>query len=76
MNEFMQAVIEEARWGLGEGRIPIGAVLAIDGKIVRQGNNCRVQKGSAILHAEVDCLEHAGRLISNLFFSTESGKLC
>ena len=76
MNEFMQAVIEEARLGLAEGVIPIGAVLAIDGKIVRQGHNCRVQKGSAILHAELDCLEHAGRFISNSFFLTESGKLC
>jgi cytosine deaminase len=64
MDEFMQAAIEEGRLGLAEGGIPIGAVLAIDGKIVGRGHNRRVQKGSAILHAEMDCLEHAGRLTS------------
>jgi cytosine deaminase len=62
MDEFMQAAIEEARFGMAEGGIPIGAVLAIDGKIIGRGHNRRVQKGSAILHAEMDCLEHAGRL--------------
>ncbi len=58
----MQAAIEEARKGLSEGGIPIGSVLVIDGKIVGRGHNRRVQKGSAILHAEMDCLENAGRL--------------
>lgn len=62
MDEFMQAAIEEARQGLAEGGIPIGSVLVIDGKIVGRGHNRRVQKGSAILHAEMDCLENAGRL--------------
>jgi creatinine deaminase len=62
MDEFMQAAIEEARKGLAEGGIPIGAVLVIEGKIVGRGHNRRVQKGSAILHAEMDCLENAGRL--------------
>jgi creatinine deaminase len=62
MDEFMQAAIEEARQGLIEGGIPIGSVLVIDGKIVGRGRNRRVQKGSAILHAEMDCLENAGRL--------------
>lgn len=62
MDEFMQAAIEEARQGLVEGGIPIGSVLVIDGKIVGRGHNRRVQKGSAILHAEMDCLENAGRL--------------
>jgi len=60
--EFMQAAIEEARMGLKEGGIPIGSVLVIDSKIVGRGHNRRVQKGSAILHAEMDCLENAGRL--------------
>ncbi|MCB0065508.1 MAG: nucleoside deaminase [Caldilineaceae bacterium] len=59
---FLQAAIEEARQGLAEGGIPIGSVLAIDGQIVGRGHNRRVQKGSAILHAEMDCLENAGRL--------------
>lgn len=59
---FLQKAIEEARLGLAEGGIPIGSVLAIDGEIVGRGHNRRVQKGSAILHAEMDCLENAGRL--------------
>ena len=62
MDEFMMAAIEEARVGLAEGGIPIGSVLVLDGKIVGRGHNRRVQKGSAILHAEMDCLENAGRL--------------
>lgn len=59
---FMQAAIEEAQKGLAEGGIPIGSVLVIDNKIVGRGHNQRVQKGSCILHAEMDCLENAGRL--------------
>lgn len=62
MDQFMQAAIEEAEKGLAEGGIPIGSVLVIDGRIVGRGHNRRVQKGSAILHAEMDCLENAGRL--------------
>lgn len=59
---FLQAAIEEARLGLAEGGIPIGSVLVIDGEIVGRGHNRRVQQGSAILHAEMDALENAGRL--------------
>jgi creatinine deaminase len=59
---YMQAAIEEAQKGLAEGGIPIGSVLVIDGKIVGRGHNQRVQKGSCVLHAEMDCLENAGRL--------------
>ena len=62
MDEFMRAAIEEAQQGLAEGGIPIGSVLVIDGKIVGRGHNRRVQQGSAILHAEMDCIENAGRL--------------
>jgi cytosine deaminase len=62
MDAFMQAAIEEARQGLAEGGIPIGSVLVIDGRIVGQGHNRRVQKNSVVLHAEMDCLENAGRL--------------
>lgn len=62
MDPFMQAAIEEAKLGLAEGGIPIGSALVIDGRIVGRGHNRRVQKGSAILHAEMDCLENAGRL--------------
>lgn len=60
-DSFLEAAIEEARAGLAEGGIPIGSVLVIDGQIVGRGHNRRVQKGSAILHAEMDCLENAGR---------------
>ena len=62
MTEFLDAAIEEARKGLTEGGIPIGSVLVIDNRIVGRGHNQRVQKGSAVLHAEMDCLENAGRL--------------
>jgi creatinine deaminase len=62
MDEFMQAALEEARQGWAEGGIPIGAVLVRDGHVVGRGHNRRVQKDSAILHAEMDCLEAAGRL--------------
>ena len=61
-DEFLQAAIDEAKAGLAEGGIPIGSVLVIDGQIVGRGHNRRVQRGSAILHAEMDALENAGRL--------------
>ena len=59
---FLMAAIDEARAGLGEGGIPIGSVLVIDGEMVGRGHNRRVQQGSSVLHAEMDCLENAGRL--------------
>ena len=62
MDKFLLAAYEEAEKGLAEGGIPIGAVLVIDGKIVGRGHNKRVQKGSPVLHAEIDCFENAGRL--------------
>ena len=62
MDRFLQAALQEAKHGLAEGGIPIGSVLAIDQRIVGRGHNRRVQSGSAILHAEMDCLENAGRL--------------
>ncbi len=77
MNQFMRISIEEARKGLDEGGIPIGSVLVIDGEIVGRGHNRRVQRGSAILHAEMDCIENAGRLTASeykrsILFSTLS----
>jgi cytosine deaminase len=60
--KFMKAALAEARNGLKEGGIPIGAVLVKNGRIIGRGHNRRVQKKSAILHAEMDCLENAGRL--------------
>jgi cytosine deaminase len=62
MDKYMAEALKEAQKGLQEGGIPIGSILVIDGKIVGRGHNRRVQKGSAILHAEMDCLENAGRL--------------
>ena len=62
MDIFMAAAIDEAKKGLNEGGIPIGSVLVVDNEIVGRGHNRRVQKSSAILHAEMDCLENAGRL--------------
>src|SRR3954465_11438599 len=59
---FLQAALDEAKEGLAEGGIPIGSVLVIDGAIVGRGHNRRIQKASAILHAEMDALENAGRL--------------
>jgi creatinine deaminase len=61
MNEYLDAAIEEARKGERCGGIPIGSVLVMNGSIVGRGHNQRVQKGSAVLHAEMDCLESAGR---------------
>ena len=62
MDEFLDAAIAEAHKGLAAGGIPIGAVLVVDGRLVGRGHNQRVQAGSAVLHAEMDCLENAGRL--------------
>jgi cytosine/creatinine deaminase len=62
MDEFLAAAIDEAKKGSAEGGIPIGSVLVIDDRIVGRGHNRRVQQGSAVLHAEMDCQENAGRL--------------
>ncbi len=56
MDEFLAAAMDEARKGLAAGGIPIGSVLVIDGRIVGRGHNQRLQKGSPVLHAEMDCL--------------------
>src|SRR6188508_776641 len=60
-DEFMKAAIAEAEAGAREGGIPIGSVLVHEGRIVGRGHNRRVQRGSAILHGEMDALENAGR---------------
>lgn len=62
MDAYLAAAIEEARKGQNAGGIPIGSVLVVDGEIVGRGHNQRVQKGSSVLHAEMDCLENTGRL--------------
>lgn len=67
MDIFMQAAIDEARQGLAEGGIPIGSVLAHNGRIIGRGHNRRVQRGSAILHGEMDALENAGRQSAQIY---------
>ena len=61
MIEFMEIAIQEAKLGLGEGGIPIGAVLVKDGRIIGRGHNKRVQDDNPMMHAETDCLRSAGR---------------
>lgn len=61
MTAFMQAAIDEARASADEGGVPIGSVIVHDGHIIGRGHNRRVQRGSAILHGEMDALEQAGR---------------
>lgn len=65
--EYLAAAIQEARAGLTEGGIPIGSVLVVGGRVVARGHNRRVQRGSSILHAEMDCLEQAGRLSAAVY---------
>ena len=65
MDKYLAAAINEARKGLDAGGIPIGSVLVIGDRIVGRGHNQRVQKGSSVLHAEMDCLENAGRLTAS-----------
>ena len=67
MNIFLDAAIEEAHLGITEGGIPIGSVLVHDGKIIGRGHNRRVQKGSPILHGEMDALENAGRYPAKVY---------
>jgi creatinine deaminase len=61
MDHFLRAAFDEARRGLSEGGIPIGAVLVSGGRIIGRGHNRREQAGSVVLHAEMDALENAGR---------------
>ena len=64
---FLQAALDEARAGLAEGGIPIGSVIVHDGRIIGRGHNRRVQRDSAILHAEMDALENAGRQPASVY---------
>ncbi len=67
MDPFLEAAIEEARQGRREGGIPIGSVIVHQGRIIGRGHNRRVQKGSAILHGEMDALENAGRRPASVY---------
>jgi len=66
-DKFLEAAIEEAQLGLREGGIPIGSVLVHQGRILGRGHNRRVQKGSSILHGEMDALENAGRQPASIY---------
>jgi cytosine/creatinine deaminase len=67
MDPFLQSAIDEASKGRSEGGIPIGSVLVHGGRILGRGHNRRVQRGSAILHGEMDALENAGRLAAAVY---------
>jgi creatinine deaminase len=67
MDDFLKAAIGEAKTGLKEGGIPIGSVIVHNGKILGRGHNKRIQKGSVVLHAEMDALENAGRQRSSIY---------
>ena len=67
MDSFLEAAIAEARQGMREGGIPIGSVMVHAGKILGRGHNRRVQRASAILHAEMDALENAGRQPASVY---------
>ncbi len=67
MDLFLKAALDEARMGISEGGIPIGSVLVYRGEIIGRGHNRRVQRGSPILHAEMDALENAGRRAAKVY---------
>ena len=67
MDEFMREAIFEAEKGLAEGGVPIGSVIVYDGKIIGRGHNRRVQKGSVVLHGEMDAFENAGRKNASVY---------
>lgn len=67
MDQFLQEAINEARKGLEEGGIPIGSVIVYQGKIIGRGHNRRIQRGSVVLHGEMDAFENAGRLPANVY---------
>ncbi len=69
--EFLNAAISEAHLGLTEGGIPIGCVIVHQGKIIGRGHNRRVQKGSAVLHGEMDAFENAGRQTAKIYRECE-----
>ena len=67
MEKFLKAAIDEAQKGFQEGGIPIGSVLVHKGVIIGRGHNRRVQKGSTVLHGEMDALENAGRQAASIY---------
>lgn len=67
MDGYLEAALDEARAGRSEGGIPIGSVLVHRGRVIGRGRNRRVQRGSAVLHAEMDAIENAGRQPASVY---------
>ena len=67
MDQFLKTAIDEARKGASEGGIPIGSVIVYQGRIIGRGHNQRIQRGSPMLHAEMDALENAGRQLASVY---------
>jgi cytosine deaminase len=67
VDEFLQAAIDEAELGFSEGGIPIGSVVVHNGRLLGRGHNRRVQRGSVVLHGEMDALENAGRQPAHVY---------
>ena len=67
VDRFLAAAIAEAEQGLREGGVPIGAVIVVDGEIIGRGHNRRVQRGSVVLHGEMDAFENAGRRSARVY---------
>jgi cytosine/creatinine deaminase len=67
MDEFLRAAIQEAELGFAESGIPIGSVVVHNGQILGRGHNRRVQRGSVVLHGEMDALENAGRQSARIY---------
>jgi cytosine deaminase len=65
--DYMNIALDEARKGAAEGGIPIGSILVADGQVIGRGHNKRIQKGSSVLHGEMDALENAGRLKASIY---------
>src|SRR5438876_6614952 len=66
-DRYLDAAIDEAKAGLAEGGIPIGSVLVCEGEVIGKGHNRRIQRGSCVLHGEMDALESAGRLPASVY---------
>jgi cytosine deaminase len=59
--EFLRIAYKEAKKGYEEGGVPVGAAMSLDGKLLSQGHNKRVQENNPIAHGEMDCIQKAGR---------------
>ena len=69
-DRFFEVALDEARRGLAEGGIPIGSALVVDDEVIGRGHNRRMQKGSVILHGEMDALENARRQPAGIYART------